>query len=108
MTKDEAKELMSFHGWRDFGDVVELVLAASNSGANEERERLARLPVDLVSTDGLGPLPEADMSHRKALDDCDEETSYSAEAMEVERQRCYAMGVADGISQERNRCRYPQ
>jgi hypothetical protein len=48
----------------------------------------------------LGPLPEPDMSHRKALDDCDEETSYSAEAMESERQRCYALGMAA----ERERC----
>lgn len=44
----------------------------------------------------LGPLPEPDMSHEKSRDDCDEETSYSAEAMEAERQRCYALGVAAG------------
>lgn len=30
------------------------------------------------------------------VDDCDDETSYSAEAMEAERQRCYALGVAAG------------
>lgn len=43
----------------------------------------------------LGPLPEPDMSHEKARDDRDEETSYSAEAMEEERQRCYALGAAE-------------
>lgn len=35
-------------------------------------------------------------------------TDNAVEAMEAERQRCYALGVADGIEQERNRCRYPQ
>ena len=57
-------------------------------------------PGNVPLSDLLGPLPEADLSHRKALDDCDEETSYSADAMEAERQRCYALGVTT----ERARC----
>lgn len=65
-------------------------------------------PVAVASSKGLGPLPEPDMSHEKARDDRDEETSYSAEAMEAERQRCYALGLAAGIAQERNRCQYPR
>ena len=60
----------------------------------------SNMPAQVGSNDGLGPLPEADMSHRKALDDCDEEASYSAEAMDTERKRCYELGVAN----ERARC----
>lgn len=43
MTRDEAKALMSQHGWRDFDDVVELVLVAARLGADEEREGCAKV-----------------------------------------------------------------
>lgn len=45
-------------------------------------------------SEGLGPLPEPDML--RGIDD----DYYSAEAMNAERQRCYALGMAA----ERERC----
>jgi len=73
------------------------------SNDNDASQQPAPL-VGAGSSEGLGPLPEADMSHRKALDDCDEEESYSAEAMEAERHRCYALGVATERERWRAAC----
>ena len=47
----------------------------------------------MPTEDVLGPLPEPDMSHEKAKDDVDVEFSYSPEALERERRRCYELGV---------------
>lgn len=68
----------------------------------------AASPLGSASSDGLGPLPETDVWAIGSLDMREDVEAYSAEAMEAERQRCYALGVAAGIAQERNRCRYPE
>ena len=63
-------------------------------------------PSKVGSSEGLGPLPEPDMSHRKAPDDCNEETSYSAEAMNAERSRCFELGMAHEREQWEYAVRY--
>lgn len=49
-------------------------------------------PEAVCSTAMLGPLPEPDML--RGIDD----DYYSAEAMNAERQRCYALGLTAGSS----------
>jgi hypothetical protein len=44
----------------------------------------------------LGPLPETDESHPNYHGSCEEAFTYSANAMEVERKRCYLLGVKAG------------
>jgi hypothetical protein len=48
--------------------------------------------------DALGVLPAFDVYHRKALDDSDEEGSYSLEAMVRERRIAYHRGRLDGAA----------
>lgn len=63
-------------------------------GTDERPDGQTAEPLALRLNDQLGPLPEPDMSHEKARDDREEETSYSAEAVKTERQRCYELGMA--------------
>lgn len=67
-------------------------MSADKSAENQEADPL----LGLGSTEVLGPLPETDVLAIGSLDIREDVEAYSPQAMEAERRRCYALGLAAG------------